>query len=208
MDDLDPVIVAQLAGLTVRYADLVRFYFKSGEMRLWQGHGILVDGNGEQWQGIGRLGRIGAITAGPGGAIQELTLQLFGDERMNRYFSEDAEDSAGQEAVRYLQFFDVRQFDGAGNWVEWHPIGAPLEIFRGEMGPLQSDRPAITDPAQGTGTRVISVKLLNAMINRKKPPNGYWSNKDQLARTNGTDNIFQKTSEMANASVRWPYGLT
>jgi len=208
MNNLDPIIEAQLAGLTVRYADLMRFSFKSGEMRLFQGLGKLVDGNGEQWLGIGRLGGVSGQQGGPGGAAEELTLTLSGDERINRYFSEDNEATAGQTAVRYMQFFDVRQTDELGNWVEWQPLGPPLEIFSGTMSPLVSDRAVINDPTgTATATRIITVKVINLFFNRRKPPHGFFTHRDQLARTNNTDNIFQEVSRMVNATVRWPAQL-
>lgn len=205
MNNLDPIIEAQLAGLTVRYADLVRFFFKSGEMRLFQGYGRLIDGNGEEWMGIGRLGTISGQQGGPGGSAEELTLSLSGDERLNAYFKEDNEATAGQTAVRYMQFFDVRQTDENGNWVEWKPLGPPLEIFSGTMSPLMSDRAPVSGSA--AAARLLSVKVINLFFNRRKPPHGYWSHRDQLARTDGTDNIFQEVSRMVNATVRWPAQL-
>src|SRR5262245_51421094 len=120
--NLDALIEAQLAGKTVRYADLMRFYFKPGEIRLFQGFGTLIDGNGEEWLGIGRMGKISGQQAGPGGAAEELTLTLAGDERINGDFIGDNEATAGQPAIRYMQFFDVRQFDENGQWVEWQPL--------------------------------------------------------------------------------------
>jgi hypothetical protein len=202
----EQTIEAQLGGLTVRYADMVRFMFKSGEVRLHQGTGRLVDGNAEEWQGIGRMGRASAIQAGPGGGADEVTFSLVGDEQILANIAGDAEESSGQEVIRYLQFFDVRQFDENGNWVEWRPLDTPLEIFRGIMGPLEVDRQPKLDAAE-MWTRVVSVRAVNAFINRRKPPYAYFSHRDQLGRTGSTDNLFINASHMADAKVRWPAQL-
>lgn len=206
MPSFEQTIEAQLGGLTVRYADMARFMFKSGEVRLHQGTGKIVDGNGETWQGIGKLGKAGAIQAGPGGGAEEVIFSLVADAEALSHIAEDAEESSGQEVIRYLQFFDVRQYDGDGNWVEWQPLDAPLEIFRGIMGPLQIDRQPVANAGEMV-SRIISVSAINAFVNRRKPPYAFYSHRDQLGRTNGADNLFINASRMADARVKWPANL-
>lgn len=206
MANYEATIEAQLGGRTVRYLDMVRFYFKSGQVRLHHGTGLLVDNNGEQWKGVGKLGRISPITSGPSGGADEITMSLFGDSEMLRHVDEDAEESAGQLVVRYLQFLDIRQRDALGNWVEYQPLDVPMETFRGRMGPLQIDRPPVTDPNE-SASRVVTVRAVNAFYNRRRPPFGYFSHRDQQARSPG-DNLFRDASRMADAKVNWPTGLT
>lgn len=206
MPSFEQTINAQLMGLTVRYADMARFMFKSGEVRLHQGTGKLVDGNGEEWQGIGKLGRASAVQAGPGGGAEEVVFSLHADEQALANIAADAEESSGQLVIRYLQFLEVRQQDEQGNWVEWQPLDEPWEIFRGIMGPLEVDRAPVTDPGEMV-TRVVSVRAINAFVNRRKPPFAFYSHRDQLGRTNSTDNLFINASRMADARVRWPTDL-
>lgn len=198
------LIDAQLRGATVRYSDMVRFYFKSGEVRLHSGTAKLIDGNGEQWLGLGKLGRMSAVNAGPGGGMEEVQFALMGDERILQHLAEDREESADQKVVRYLQFFDIRQFDENGAWVEWQPLDQPIEFFRGTMGPLTVERQPVDS---GQPSRVISVRAVNALVNRRKPPYAFYSHRDQQARTGNTDNLFINASRMSDVKVRWPAQL-
>lgn len=198
------LIDAQLRGATVRYSDMVRFYFKSGEVRLHNGTALLLDGNGVDWRGIGKLGRISAVNAGPGGAMEEIQLSLMGDARILTHLDEDTEESSGQFVERVLQFFDIRQYDSQGAWVEWQPLDQPIIIFRGKMGPLEVERAPVVE---GQASRVISVRAVNAFVNRRKPPFAFYSHRDQQARTGGVDNIFINTSRMSDVKVRWPAQL-
>lgn len=201
-------IEAQLDGATVRCTDLVRFDFKSGEVRLWGGLGLIRDGNGEVWQGIGEMGRLSAVQAGPGQAIEELTLSLFGSTAILARIDSDTAETVGREVTRYLQFFDIRQVDEAGNAVDWAPLDPPLVDFVGTMGPPFVDRPKAEAGSKAAASRTVSVRALNAFINRKKPAFGFWSNTDQHARTGGTDNLFINISRMADAVANWPHGLS
>jgi len=201
------LIEAQLAGTSISYADLHRFDFKSGQRRLHGGFGTFVDGNGEQWEGIGNVGSVGAVAAGPGQAIEELVYTLTGDAAMLAHLESDAEESAGREVSRYLQFCEVRDVDHAGNRVAFRPIDMPIQIFWGRMGALRVDRPKVEAGSGNPASRTISVSVVNAFVNRRKPPSAFWSNKDQLARSSD-DNIFINVSRMADATVNWPHGLT
>lgn len=206
-DDLGPLIEAQLRGAVVRYADLIRFKFKSGERRLFGGFGKLLDCQGEEWTGIGDVGRMSAVSAGPGQAIEELTLSLFGSVEMLAHIEEDTEETIGREVFRYLQFFDIRKFNEAGNWVDWAPLPPRLTIFWGRMGAPFVDRPKVEPGSSTNVSRIVSVRAVNAFINRRKPAYGFFSHRDQQARAPG-DNIFVNASRMADATTTWPSGLS
>ncbi len=135
------LIEAQLDGATIRDAALVKFDFKSGVQRLWQGAGIL-DAGGHEWQGIGDLGTIAPIQSGPRGAVEEITLTIFGDAALLARINDDADESVGREAEVFLQFFDVRQTDEVGNWVDWQPLDEMISLFWGRMGPFVIKRQA------------------------------------------------------------------
>lgn len=199
MTDLDDLIQAQIDGTAISYADLHRLDFKSGEVRLHMGFGPFIDGNGERWEGIGNLGAVGAVSAGPGQAIEELTYALAGDTNTIANIEADTEETAGQESFRYLQF---RRLDTL------QPIGEPIQIYWGKMGAPSINRPRVDASNRGTASRSTAVSSLNAFVNRRKPSYGFLSHRDQLARTDGTDNIFINVSRMANATAPWPHGLS
>lgn len=199
------VIAAQLRGATVRCADLVRFDFLAGEKRYWPGFGPFTDRNHETWEGVGNVGTVSGVTSGPGQAMDELTFALFGDDTMMEKFQESVNETAGREAFLYQQFFDVRQFDESGNWVDWLPLDEPMVTFWGTMGPLIIDRPLQEPGGQGTRTRAVSIHVVNAFKNRRRPAYSYYSHRDQLARSSdGNDQIFVNASRMASVTVRWP----
>ncbi len=201
MAKFDDLIEAQIDGATIRAAGLVKFDFKSGLKRYWQGSGTL-DAGGEKWLGVGNLGAIEPIQSGPRGAVEEITLSLFGGEGLLANIEADAGESVGREVNLYLQFFDIRRTDDAGNWVDWQPIADMLSLFWGRMGPMSVKRQAAG--AEGRGLRSISVTVQNAMTNRRRPPLGFFSNTDQRERGSSSDQICIRISEFAEKTVRWP----
>lgn len=201
------VIEAQVLGTTISYVELVRFMFKSGEVRVQNGFGPFIDGNGERWEGLGGLGQMGAVSAGQGQAIDEMTFSLAGTAALLANLEADAAEAAGRDVYRYLQFCDVRDHNEAGVMVKWTPVSTPFVVFWGKMGALKVERPKVEGFGNVASTRVISVSAVNAFVNRKKPAYGFFSHRDQQARSS-TDNIFINASRMANATAPWPHGLT
>lgn len=201
------VIEAQVLGTTISYVELVRFMFKSGEVRVQNGFGPFVDGNGERWEGLGGLGQMGVVSAGQGQAIDEMTFSLAGTAAMLANLEADAAEAAGRDVYRYLQFCDVRDRNEAGVMVKWTPVSTPFVVFWGKMGALKVERPKVEGFGNVASSRVISVSAVNAFVNRKKPAYGFFSHRDQQARSS-TDNIFVNASRMANATAPWPHGLT
>lgn len=195
------LIEAQLDGATIRDAALVKLDFKSGAKRLWQGAGTL-DAGGEKWLGIGDLGTFAPIQSGPRGAVEEITLSLFGDAELLAKIEDDADESVGREAEVFLQFFDVRQINEAGEWVDWQPLDEMISLFWGRMGPFTVQRQAASGDRQGS--RSISVTVQSALVNRQRPAFSFFSNADQKGRGHATDNIFSRMSEFSEGTVRWP----
>lgn len=203
MAEFDTAIEAQLSGKTVRLAPLVRFDFVSGTVRLWPGFGPMVLG-GQTWQGIGNLGSLEIIEAGPGQGATERTYTLFGDETILAQISEDADEASGREVYDYVQFFQVDEFDQDGNWIDWQPIGDPFQMWWGVMGEIAIDRPQVA-PGE-MATRSVSVPAVNAFHNRRRPTNSYYTDRDQKARHPG-DTIFVAMAS-ARRKIRWPYFST
>lgn len=201
MADFDAVIEAQLAGAVVRCSPLVEFDFVSGAKRVWPGFGPVIAG-GKTWEGVRGLGTMSPITSGVGGAVEEMTFSLFGDTQLLGHLSEDAEESDGREVNVWLQFFDLRQRNEAGEWVEWETLSDPLAMFWGRMGPL---RVTMSEPnGEGRRGRIVSVSAQSAFINRARPPFQFFSDRDQKARTDGEDNIFVRVPDYVEGTVRWP----
>lgn len=192
---------AQLAGATVGVTPLVMMDFRDGPLGLWPGHGKLVAGGDTYW-GISNLGRMSSVSSGPGGSVEELKLDLFATSPMIAAMKSDAAQSAGREAVAKFQFFEVRETDEAGNYVRFNTLDDPWEFFWGRMGPLTLDTQPVR--AGDTRTRTLSTVVQNAFINRNRPVVSFFSHRDQLARTGGTDLIFIRAAQMASVRVRWP----
>lgn len=200
MTTLDhPAIAAQLAGATVRWAPLVAIDLTSGMQRLWPGFGDRVLG-GQTYRGIGNLGQIEVLEQGPGQAAVERIYRLFGSAAMLSNFAADADSAAGREVVEYMQFFETRETDEDGNWVEWQPVGDPIENYWGVMGELRVERPEAAISEQIT--RVVEVSTTNAFTNRRRPPNAFYTDRDQKARSSG-DTIFIAMASV-NRRFRWP----
>lgn len=203
MSGVDDIVAAQLDGATVRAAPLVHFAFKSGAIRLWPGFGPLVAG-GETWQGLGNLGSLSGISGGPGGAVDEINFSLTATEEMLGDFQADADEAAGRDVFVWLQFFDLRQKDADGNWVDWKTLGSPRQLFWGRMGPLTAE---MSPPSDGGERRMwlLSLTAQNAFLNRARPTFSYFSDRDQKSRDpTGTDNIFLNVPKYVDATARWP----
>lgn len=205
MADFTYTINAAVSGSHVRVADLVRFEFLSQEVRLWSGFAPLLDNNNETWTGVGKMGVISGVVAGPGQGVEEMTFSLFGDDDMMDKFTLSVDETIGREVHVYQQFFDVRRFDESGAWVDWKPLDLPTQIFWGTMGPLIVDIPFQEVGETEPRLQVVSVKASNAFLNRRRPSFGFYSHRDQVARSSGnTDQMFVNASRMASVTVRWP----
>lgn len=189
-------VLAQLTGPTVRMSSLVTMDFRSGPMSVWGGFGDLVIGS-TTYKGIGKAGSLSPANSGPGGAVEELTLQLFGDETLLDHYAEDSLESAGREMSASFAFFDIRPE------TDWQLLSADtLAFFWGTMGPLIAERAVVQVGERAQ--RILTVRCANAFLNRRKPPMGFWSHRDQTGRGDGTDRLFIRASQTADVVVEWP----
>lgn len=196
------LVLKQLNGPTVRMTPLVYFDFRSGGLGVWPGSGKLIV-SGVTYYGLSGLGTLSQVNSGPGGNVEELTLTLAATPEAVSKMKADTEESIDRECIAKFQFFDVREFDENGDYVSWNLIDEPFEFFWGRMGPLTLNREP--NKVGEVATRTISVVAQNALINRSRAKYSYFSHRDQLARTGGTDNIFIRASQMASTTVRWPH---
>lgn len=195
MAEFNALIEAQLDGATVRWANVAFFDFLTTPMRVWGGFGPLRAGDGYDYQGLGELGRLSSIGAGPGGAVDEINMELFGTEAILGDLASDRNQSAGRDVEIKRQFFDVRQFDEGGRWVDWQPIDEPITLFFGRMGAMTVKR--------DESTRIISVPAQSLLVNRARPALQYFTDRDQKSRS-PTDNLCLRISQYSEGSVRWP----
>ena len=131
-----------------------------------------------------------------------MELSLFGDALLLANIREDNEETVGREAEIFDQFFDVREVDEAGRAVDWATIGDPYSWYWGQMSPVTVK----IDPPGDNGRRMrtVSVNVQNALINGARPKNSYFSDRDQRARSGGTDQIFISVAQFANGTAPWP----
>lgn len=199
MASYDALIDAQLSGATVRAAMLVHFDFVTSERRLWEGATRLVAG-GATWEPSHGLGSISAVGQDFAGGVDEITFSIPADAAMLALLSADRDQIDGSEANVYAQFFDLRQFDEAGAWVDFAPIGDPRLIHWGRLGQLVGERsPGGPD---NRPVRSISVTSTSVIVNRARPAFAYWSDRDQQARAPG-DNMFINMSRVTQ-TLHWP----
>lgn len=194
MATFDALIEAQLSGASIKASPLVLFDFESGPMRAWSGFTPLVAG-GETWTGVPGFS-LSTISSGSDLSVGEVECQLFGSPSLLDHFHEDAEVTVGRDMTVALQFFDVRQTDEAGAWVEGLPVDEPLALFAGTTSPLLVSRPVSDGPA----TRTLKVRAVDKRENRARPDFGRFSHQDQQARSPG-DNFFVR---VADETARWP----
>lgn len=204
MTDFNNALIdAQLDGRQVRCAPLVLFHFRSGLLGVWPGFGLLRTSGtvyGGEWQGIGSLGQLSILTSGADGSVAEMTFSLMATSEMLSTMSSDSDESIGREVEVFLQFFDVRRFDDAGNFVDWQLLGWPIQIFWGRMGPLRADKTAEDD---GPAQRTLSVSAQNLFVTRGRPPYMHFSDRDQKSRSSD-DNLCVRVSQLSEGSVAWP----
>ncbi len=201
MVDFSQTINAQIRGANVRLTALVELHFKSGISRLWQGAGTLEIAD-QDWFGVGKLAAMSPMQSGPRGAVEEIELSLFGEAGLLARIDDDADESVGRECNIFLQFFDVRQTDDAGAWVDWQALDQKIALFWGTMGPLGVKRQV--ESGGNPGVRVVSVVVQNILVNRQRPVWSFFSKEDQIARTGKQDDIFNSMQDLVEGTVKWP----
>jgi hypothetical protein len=193
--DYSETVKAQLRRAVVRKARFVIFDFLSGPVQVWDGTGPIKLAGGT-WQGLGRLGRVSTISSGPALlGSNDVTFELFGDDGLFASIGTDQQESFGRQVGLYTQFFDIRRFDETGAWVDWQPLDDLKRRFLGVMGPLQASVSRIKIGEQRL--RTISVTAVDAVCNRSRAIPGYYSDRDQAARSPG-DKIASQVARFAS----------
>jgi hypothetical protein len=187
----EQAILDQIASGVVRRAALVQLEFRTQTMRVWQGFGSLVAG-GETWDGLGKLNSISAITAAPGGAAGQLTIELSGvDSGLQMLAMNEVDDEARGRFITVL----VQYFDAA-----WQPLGAPKARWLGTMDTLKISSQNTDD---GGRIRTITLTAESWAADRSSPAFGSYSDRDQQARFAG-DRGCERVTELQNKVSIWP----
>lgn len=192
-------IEQQLSGSVIGVADFVTMDFKSKYMRLWPGFGP-IELEGEEWTGVGNLGRLSAIRVPSSQAISEVVASIAGGEDLLRRVAADRDETSGREMRVRRQFFRVDEQDGDSNIIRGQPIGPMLHIFRGTMGPVRVEFGGVG--AGEAPTRTAEVSAQDPFVNTRRPRFSFWADRDQQARSPG-DNLLKMMSRVRRI-VKWP----
>ena len=182
-------IAAHVAGGTIRAAHLFEAQFLSKTLRLWTGWGTLATG-GREWEGSGGLIAVSDLDASASSFASPFAITLSGlpDESYDLYtrmmLSDPAEYRTRPVSV-LLQFFDDA----------WQPLDEPMVMRSGFM-----DVPSFTGTAQSES---IAMKCEGALVVRRRPRWGYYTNEDQQRRYPG-DKGFEYAPASATRQVKAP----
>lgn len=203
MPTYDALIEAQLSGATLRVTPLVEIDFRSGTRYFWQGFGPLTTGSGDtaqEWTGMNNMGAITQVPTGFTEGAPEVTFSLAGPPEILARIRDDQEESLHRDARVYLQFLRVAMTPEEV-MTEWQPLDDPIHVFWGRMGPLSIERRMAKEGQ--TPIRVVTVKAISALVNRRRPPLAVYSHTEQQIRSPG-DQMFRNMSQMLESVVQWP----
>jgi hypothetical protein len=175
-----------LARRTVVLDLLVRFDFLSGAMRLWQGFGTLHTNDGNNWEGIGRLGQISDLESAIGGTAPQAKFILSGVDPTILADALDQETEIyGRNCDVYMQFFNE----------DFTPLDNPYVIWSGLMDTLR-----IT---QTVDTCQVEMTAETLFARRSKPPLGVLSDREQQQFFPGDNALTGIPALMSKTSI-WP----
>ena len=187
-------IAAKLAGRTVGASLLTHMDFRETPRRWWMGFGTLRAG-GHDWLGIGNFISIDGLAQPMGTQAPKTTFTLSGVDTTIIQMARQASDRVkGRRCTVYVQFFDITP-DDAGN-PPWTPLDAPYAISSLTMDQM-------TYKAEGPTDRTVTLTAESLWVNRKRPPYGLLTDRDQNARFPG-DRGMEQLADLVNKVARWP----
>lgn len=184
---LSETLAAAAAGERVGAAHLVLFDFEAEPFRAWTGAGIL-RAAGEEWRGLGEMGRIAALPLGINDSAGQATFALSGvDADMVRLARSEADKVANRDVTVWLQFLSAPQ----------RPLDDPVFI-----GSWTMDAPRFQ--FSGPHDRTISVGARSVFDDRKKTGFARYTDRDQQQRFPG-DRMLEFVSQITvGYTVFWP----
>lgn len=190
-DDLLAIPDALLRGGEIAEAALCWMDFGTGAKRWWAGFGDL-DHAGHVWQGTGDVISISDLTTDYQMSASPVTFSFAATAEMMALVQAATTAVRGRQVIVYSQLFAVLPEGGAQ---PWQPIGSPLALFSGTMGPMTYSAEAVT-------SRAISLQCEGLWARRNAPPRGLWTDRDQQARHPG-DKGFERVALYTNYETRW-----
>jgi len=178
-------VVEMLAGRLVRAAYLIELEFTTETMCLWTGYWP-IEAAGRTWTGLGKVGSVSGLDLSPGMAQQPVTLTLSGIDTTIAARAKAHEDEVrGRRARIWLQYFDS----------SWQPLDQPWGLFAGKMDKMSIEI--------GATLGSVSLTVEHILVAKHRPPYGYYSHADQIARFPG-DLGLERMALNQNRKVAFP----
>lgn len=157
--DISSPMLASLTSNEIRPGFLADLEFHSETAHVWTGAGTLV-WNGNNYLGVGSLGKIGAVTEGSTVGAEGTTISLSGIDQV--LLAESLNDiQLGAPATIWFVLFDQNL----------NILGTPYPLYVGTV-----DQPQIE---MGTEEMTISLKLENRMVNLQRANLRRYTSADQ-----------------------------
>lgn len=190
-DDLLAIPDEQLRNGDIAEAVLCWMDFSTGAKRWWAGFGDLQHA-GHLWQGTGDVISISDLSSDYQMSADPVTFGMAATAEMMALVQDATAAVRGRQVVVYSQLFAVTPTDGSQ---PWQPLGSPLALFTGTMGPMSYSAEAVKG-------RAISLQCEGLWARRNAPPRGLWTDRDQQARHPG-DKGFERVAIYTNYETRW-----
>jgi hypothetical protein len=181
-------IAAILAGRQVRCDFLVFLDFTTTPMRVWLGHGTLHTNDGNDWQGLGQLARIGDLESSIGGSAPQATFSLSGVDPDIIAAALAAQDEIFNRNVDVLiQFFDNDNFQ---------PLDNPYVVWAGIMDTVRIRQ-------SGPDSCVVEMSAETIFARRALAPLGNLTDREQQQFFPGDTGLAGIPSLMSKVAI-WP----
>jgi len=178
-------VIEMLAGRLVRAAYLIELEFTTETMCLWLGYWP-IEANGRTWTGVGKIGSVSGLDLSPGMAQQPVTLTLSGiDTTIAARAKAHETEVRGRRARIWLQYFDA----------SWQPLDQAWGLFAGKMDKMTIEL--------GATLGTVSLTVEHILVAKHRPPYGYYSHADQIARFPG-DLGLERMALNQNRKVAFP----
>jgi hypothetical protein len=180
-------IAAKLAEREVAAAYLTYAEFRDTPRRWWNGFGTVRLG-GHDWLGTGELIAIEGLEQPIGTIAPKTTFTLSGiDPTTVQLVRQAAQRVKDRRITVYVQFWSVDDFQ---------PLDTTYAIWSGKMDQLSYT-------ATGATQRTVTLTAESVWVNRKRPPYGFFTDRDQASRFAG-DRGLEQVVNLVNKTIRWP----
>jgi hypothetical protein len=168
---------AKLAGQRVAVAAAVKMELASETPFLWLGNGKIRTNDGQEWEGLGRLGGLDGLEFGAIAPTQQITMKLSG---LDSSLAADARDQYAQMRGRRVSVYALVGDESSGK-----PLDLPYLVMLATI-----DRATL----QRSGDAwVLEVTAEPLFASKHVPALNLVTNSDQANRYPG-DKIFERTS--------------